>query len=796
MRKIFVHIISVFVCVILVLSLPKPGQGQSVEIHSSFTDTMICVNGKFNVPIKATSGFADTNTFFVELSNNSGSFSTTTLVGTLGGNDDNLRVVQCMLPPSVTAGTGYRIRVRANYPTYVSSPFPKTIRVSDYPKATVGSNGPLCVGDNLNLTANSSNFSPTYSWTGPNGFTSNAQNPIRNNTTSADSGRYDVTVTSYKCSATDTVSVLIVPKPVWYGWDTDTFACEGQKFSITPLCSICNLPSSQLQYTWTFPPNNSSQQSTINLFSAQLNNNGPFSVKIQLGQLGNCFVSNTFTPVIKPTPDTPTVTNNGPLCVGDTLMLNGSTNIGGVSFRWEGPNGFADSGTNAAASIYNITKPSEGDYKLYAIKDGCISPAGITNVEVGLPLVPLAITGDTTLCPGEKLQLSAQTNFTKGIEWRKLPGDSIILSQNRSFGITGVKATDAGRYYVTQELFGCKSPKSYIDIIIPDIKNPEASNNGPLCIGEQLKLSTVTTVGGSYSWTGPNGFTSNAQNPTIDDVNTITAGTYKIISTLEYCTQEDSTQLVVKPMPSVAVVSSNSPICQFAYLKLQASSSLDSSTYSWTGPNGFVSNEQNPELFNEFDLAGRYTVQVERDGCVSAIESINIATKEGPGESTATSNGPLTEGELLELYAKNSKDSVAFLWTGPDDFTSNEQNPVIPITTYRNSGLYELSSMYNGCTTKTNVLVDIKDIIGLKLDIYPNPNDGLFTLSGLSQTDDPITTVVYNYMGKIMYRGEIIPDRSRFESTIDLKGVPTGIYLLQVTALGEQRIYNIAIIRQ
>jgi hypothetical protein len=40
-------------------------------------------------------------------------------------------------------------------------------------------------------------------------------------------------------------------------------------------------------------------------------------------------------------------------------------------------------------------------------------------------------------------------------------------------------------------------------------------NNGPVCVGTTLQLTAPTVAGAQYSWTGPNGFTSTLQNPTL-----------------------------------------------------------------------------------------------------------------------------------------------------------------------------------------------------------------------------------------------------------------------------------------
>ncbi|MGE4541293.1 MAG: immunoglobulin domain-containing protein, partial [Bacteroidales bacterium] len=55
---------------------------------------------------------------------------------------------------------------------------------------------------------------------------------------------------------------------------------------------------------------------------------------------------------------------------------------------------------------------------------------------------------------------------------------------------------------------------------------PPIGSNSPVCVGETLQLYADNVSGASYSWTGPNGFTSNQQNPVINNVTMAAAGTY------------------------------------------------------------------------------------------------------------------------------------------------------------------------------------------------------------------------------------------------------------------------------
>ncbi|MBX7219978.1 MAG: hypothetical protein K1Y36_08525 [Blastocatellia bacterium] len=86
-----------------------------------------------------------------------------------------------------------------------------------------------------------------------------------------------------------------------------------------------------------------------------------------------------------------------------------------------------------------------------------------------------------------------------------------------------------------------------------------ASNNGPLNLGNLLQLTATGPGGATYSWVGPNGFTSVLQNPTIPNVQRIHSGLYRVTVTSGGCSGSASTIVSVNTnaVASLSVTSRN-----------------------------------------------------------------------------------------------------------------------------------------------------------------------------------------------------------------------------------------------
>jgi len=85
-----------------------------------------------------------------------------------------------------------------------------------------------------------------------------------------------------------------------------------------------------------------------------------------------------------------------------------------------------------------------------------------------------------------------------------------------------------------------------------------------ICPGDSIKLNCITLGNTAYSWTGPNGYTSNLQNPVIPNAQTNRTGWYKVSVKPEYCGQvvNDSIYITVANMSDVTAIETRNPtIC-------------------------------------------------------------------------------------------------------------------------------------------------------------------------------------------------------------------------------------------
>ncbi len=154
----------------------------------------------------------------------------------------------------------------------------------------------------------------------------------------------------------------------------------------------------------------------------------------------------------------------------------------------------------------------------------------------------------------------------------------------------------------------------------------QVSSNSPICLGNTLELKA--SGGKTFVWKGPNGFTSNLQNPIIEKTILENGGNYSV-------TIDGTTTLSVDVKVGKTAFGSQQIYNYVSGNKLILGTYPTSANYSefkylWVGPNDFTSQEAFPTIVG-FDkkAQGKYTAKMYDDfGCIN--ESSTTATFKNP----------------------------------------------------------------------------------------------------------------------------------------------------------------------
>lgn len=444
----------------------------------------------------------------------------------------------------------------------------------------------------------------------------------------------------------------------------------------TPI-TIGNVYPTATLYQWnTVPP----QYTPIITVSPTVNTT--YIVNVFAGT--TWLLADTFNVAIKPLPNG-TITPNQSICSGENTTL---TATGGVTYLWS-PGGMT------TASIVVMPSTTTTYSVVITGTNGCSISLSSTVTVNPLPVFT-AVGSNSPLCEGSTLNLTAQANAGATYYWT---GPNGFTSNVQNPVITNVSTNNGGTYVVTASLNGC-STSTNIGVVIntaPVIST--IGSNSPVCQGSNLSLYAGATSGSSYSWTGPNGFTSNVQNPVINNATTANAGTYVVTASLNTCSSSSSTVVNVVATPN-ANITGNLDICVGSSTTLTATGG---SSYLWS-PGGATT----ASITVSPSATTTYSVVVTASGGCSATAFATVVVNPVPVINITSSNNNICEGEDVILTAAGA---TTYLWSNGATTPSITVMPSTT-TTYTVTG-----TSSSGCTATGNITVTVgqKPIVTLNL---------------------------------------------------------------------------------
>ncbi|MDO3642346.1 DUF2341 domain-containing protein [Mucilaginibacter sp. L3T2-6] len=150
---------------------------------------------------------------------------------------------------------------------------------------------PICAGNTLSLQANSVSGA-TYSWSGPNGFTSTSQNPtVTTNAATANAGTYTLTVTnSTGCTTTTTVTAVVNDAPSAAFTATSTVQI-GSNATVT----YSGTYASASTYTWDFNGGTIASGSGVGPYTINWSSAGTKTITLTVTNSTGCTATTTQT---------------------------------------------------------------------------------------------------------------------------------------------------------------------------------------------------------------------------------------------------------------------------------------------------------------------------------------------------------------------------------------------------------------------------------------------------------------------------------------------------------------------
>jgi hypothetical protein len=383
-------------------------------------------------------------------------------------------------------------------------------------------------------------------------------------------------------------------------------------------------------------------------------------------------------------------------------------------------------------------------------------------------------------------------------------GSAIYFPGNQTAGNYTVSGTNA---------YGSSPMLNSVMVLMNPSPVAVIGSNSPICVGSTLLLTGGPASMVSYQWSGPNGFNSSLQNPSIINATTYATGTYTLTVTNAIgCAATPAIGVVVHALP-VPVITGPVSACSGS-TGINYTTEASMTGYSWTVTGGSITSGGNTNSISvSWGAVGTGQVSVTysiASLCQAAVPTaLNVVISPVPVTQRYLNNINVIDGAsmcadaLQTIFVAGSGTSFMVSPGGTSHLVAGQNVILYPGTTVKEGG-YLHAYIANDClycTSPKSTVVSISvdsvskhetsaTTIGNELfKVYPNPTSGKFTLEILRQGEATTAHVdLFGMQGKLVTKMELNNISSQ---TFDLGNYPSGLYFIRVLIGNEERTARI-----
>jgi gliding motility-associated-like protein len=302
-----------------------------------------------------------------------------------------------------------------------------------------------------------------------------------------------------------------------------------------------------------------------------------------------------------------------------------------------------------------------------------------------------------------------------------------------------------------------------------------------LCPGKSVTLETAMNPDWYYQWQLNGLNIPGATQPTITVTDT---GSYSVVKSYSKKCTRDTTSAAIKvslnDLPDVSIAAAKAVLCETETTVLTANSSTSANelSYSWNLDNiEFAGDESSVQI----DQIGLYQLfaKHESTGCIGqdtlSITRTNLAVSL-PDSLT------ILKGKTAKLspLVSTDSDNLEFTWSTADGFSGDPHVKDVTVSPVADTYYTLEVTSENGCTTKQNILVKVRDAMLIPTAFSPN-NDGINDTFQIYNSKDQIVHIrIFNRWGQVVFSSKGY--NSPWDGTFLDQPVPAGSYAYIIEA--------------